>query len=117
MELSQEILEEVFQVTRQVDRGDITLTKGRGDLVRAYVLNVNSANMAIRSLRHMLNGENYRRALTVAATDYFLGRIRKEYGPQGLQKALAALSAHINYRHSTGVNVPALQTILAKHSK
>lgn len=37
MELSHAILEEVFQVTRQVDRGDITLTKGRDDPVRAYV--------------------------------------------------------------------------------
>jgi 5-methylcytosine-specific restriction protein A len=117
MELSPKILEEVFQVTRQVDRGDITLPKGRDDLVRAYGLNANSANMTIRSLRHMLNGESYRRALTVEATDYFLGRIREEYGSQGLQKALAALTAHIDYRHSTGVNVPGLQTILVKHSK
>ena len=117
MELSQEILEEIFEVTRQVDRGDITLTKGRDDLVRAYGFNANSANMTIRSLRHMLNGERYRRALTLDATDYFLGRIREEYGNNGLQKALAGLSAHIDYRHSTGVAVPGLQTILAKHSK
>ncbi|QJE01588.1 hypothetical protein HH212_17410 [Massilia forsythiae] len=117
MKLSQEILEEIFEVTRQVDRGDITLTKGRDDLVRAYGLNSNSANMTIRSLRHMLNGERYRRALTLDATDYFLDRIREEYGSNGLQKALAGLSAHIFYRHSTGVAVPGLQTILAKHSK
>jgi len=116
MELSQEILEEIFQITRQVDRGDITLTKGRDDLVRVYGFNANSANMTIRSLRHMLNGERYRRALTLDATDYFLGRIREEYGDNGLQKALAGLSAHVDYRHSTGVAVPGLQTILAKHS-
>jgi 5-methylcytosine-specific restriction protein A len=100
-----------------VDGGDITLTKGRDDLVRAYGLNANSAKMTIRSLRHILNGEGYRRAMTVPATDYFLGRIREECGPQGLQKALAAVSAHIDYRHSAGVKVPALQTVLAKHSK
>lgn len=117
MELSQDILEEIFQVTRQVDRGDITLKKGKEDLVRAYGFNANSVNMTIRSLRHMLNGERYRRALTLGATDYFLGRIRQEYGNQGLNKALAGLSAHIDYRHSTGVAVPGLQTILAKHSK
>lgn len=117
MELSQEILEKVFQVARQVDRGDLTLTQGRDDLVRAYGFNANSANMTIRSLRHMLNGERYRRALTLDATDYFLVRIREEYGAHGLQKALEGLSAHIDYRHSTGVTVPGLQIILAKYSK
>lgn len=117
MELSREILEEIFVITRLVDRGEITLTKGKQDLVRAYGFNANSANMTIRSLRHMLNGERYRRALTLDATDYFLGRIREEYGDNGLQKALAGLSAHIDYRHLTGVAVPGLQTILAKHSK
>jgi 5-methylcytosine-specific restriction protein A len=116
MELSQDILEEVFQVTQQVDRGDLALAKGRDDLVRAYGFNANSANMTIRSLRHMLNGERYRRAMTLDATDYFLSRIRDEYGSQGLQKALVGLSAHIDYRHLTGVNVPGLQTILEKHS-
>jgi 5-methylcytosine-specific restriction enzyme A len=117
MELSNEILEEIFQITRQVDRGDITLTKGRNNLVQAYGFNANSANMTIRSLRHMLNGEPYRRALAMGATDYFLNRIREECGKEGLCKALVGLSAHIDYRHSTGVNVPGLQTILAKHSK
>lgn len=116
MELSRNILEEVFQITQQVDRGDIALTKGRDDLVRAHGFNANSANMTIRSLRHMLNGERYRRAMTLDATDYFLDRIRDVYGSQGLQKALVGLSAHIDYRHSTGVNVPGLQAILAKHS-
>lgn len=117
MKLSKDILEEIFQITRQVDRADITLTKGRDALVRAYGFNANSANMTIRSLRHMHNGERYRRALTLDATDYFLSRIREEYGDNGLQKALAGLSAHIEYRHSISVAVPGLQTILAKHSK
>jgi 5-methylcytosine-specific restriction protein A len=117
MKLSEDILEEIFQLTRQVDRAEITLTKGRDDLVRAYGFNANSASMTIRSLRHLLNGERYRRALTLDATDYFLRRIRDQYGNHGLQKALAGLSAHIDYRHSTGVAVPGLQTILAKHSR
>ena len=115
VELKQETLEEIFRVTQQVDRGDLTLTQGRDDLARTWGLNVNSVNMTIRSLRHLLNGERYRRALTLDATDYFLRRIREEYGNQGLQKALAGLSAHIDYRHSTGVAVPGLQIILSKH--
>ncbi len=82
--------------------------------MRTCGLNANTANAAIRSLRHMLNGEQYRRALTLDATDYFLRRIREEYGNLSLQKALAGLSSHIVYRHSTGVAVPGLQIILSK---
>jgi 5-methylcytosine-specific restriction protein A len=110
-------LEEIFQITQQVDLGSITLTKGKDDLERAHGLNTNSANMTIRSLRHMLHGERYRRALMMDTTDYFLRRIQEEYGDLGLQKALVGLSAHIDYRHSTGVEVPGLQTMLARYSK
>lgn len=42
--------------------------------------------MAIRSLRHWLNGVRYHRAPTPDATDYFLHRIREEYGNLGLQR-------------------------------
>lgn len=117
MQLSKAILEDIFQVTRQVKRGDITLAKGAMDLVRVHGFNPNSASMTIRSLRHLINGERYRRALTVEATDYFLSRIKDEYGHEGLRVALRGLSSHIDYRHSTGVSVPSLQSILDKHSK
>lgn len=117
MKISRDVLEEIFEVTQKIDRGDITLTKGRDDLARSHGLNVNSTNIVIRSLRHMLNGERYRRALTMDATEYFLCRIKEEFGNDGLTKALAGLSSHIDYRHSTGSNVPGLQTILARHSR
>jgi 5-methylcytosine-specific restriction protein A len=117
MELSPETLEAIFQVTLHVDRGDIALSKARNDVARTNGLNANSVNITIRSLRHLLNGERYRRAITLQATDYFLRRIREESGNQGLRAALKGLSAHIDYRHSTGVKVPGLQTLLAKHEK
>ncbi|WP_306394738.1 hypothetical protein [Telluria beijingensis] len=117
MELSKDILEQIFQLTQQVNSGRISLTAGRDELVKAFGFNPNSASMTIRSLRHLLNGERYRRALTIGATDYFLGRIREEYGNEGLRKALAGLSAHIEYRNSQDVKVPGLDTILAKHSR
>lgn len=117
MELTKYILEDVFQVARQVKAGGITLTEGRTGLARAHGFNQNSATMTLRSLIHLHRGERYRRALTIGATDYFLTRIREEDGEAGLQTALRGLSAHIDYRVSTGVNVPGLQTVLAKHSK
>lgn len=65
MELSKEILEEVFQITRKVNRGEVTLSKAKEELVRAWGINPNSASMTVCSLRDMLNGKTYRRALTM----------------------------------------------------
>lgn len=115
MKISLSILEEIFDFALRVDRAEVTLATATDELVRVHGLNPSSANMTIRSLRHLLNGERYRRALTLDATDYFLGRIGEEYGSQGMRKALTGLSAHIDYRHTTGVTVPGLQTILAKY--
>lgn len=117
MELTKEILEDVFQLARQVKAGDITLTKGKDDLARVHGFNQNSATMTLRSLIHLHKGERYRRALTIDATDYFLARIREEDGDAALQTALQGLAAHIDYRGSKGVNVPGLQTVLAKYGR
>lgn len=117
MKQSDEVLEGIFQVACLVDRGIISRSKGADNLAMAYQLNRNSAKMAIRSLRHLINGERYRRALTLDATDHFLRRIREEYGDPGHHRALSGLSAHIEYRHSTGVAVPGLEALLTKHSR
>lgn len=98
IELNQVILEDIFYLAQQVDRGEITSTAGRDKLVISYGLNPNLANMSIRFLRHLLNGKRYRRALTLGATDYVMRRISNEYGSQGMNTALRGLFAHIEYR-------------------
>lgn len=117
MEQSKAALEDIFQLTQQVNRSEISLKKGTDDLVKAYGFKPSSANSTIRSVRHMLNGERYRRRVTTQITEYVMGRISEEYGPSGLRKALTGLSAHIDYLHSLNVNAPGLQTVLAKFSK
>lgn len=117
MELTKDVLECVFQVTREVRAGHISLSEGRAELVKKHGFNPNSATMSIRSLRHMLNGEPYRRALTIDATDYFLTRIREIDGNEPLRTALNGLSKHIDYRSGSGLKVPGLVSVLARHQK
>jgi hypothetical protein len=76
------MLADIFYLAQQIGRGEVTPTAGRDKLVNSHGFNCNSANMSIRSLRHLLNGERYRRALTLDAPDYFLRRIGEEYGNQ-----------------------------------
>jgi hypothetical protein len=118
MELSTNILEDVFRITRQFAAGRATLSQARDTLVRDHDFNPNSASITIRSLSHLLKGERYRRALTIGATDYFLGRILEDDGPEALRTALRGLSLHIDYRErDNGVNVIGLRSVLSKYSK
>lgn len=117
MNLEIAVLEDIYKITRNIDGGGLSLSKGRDELVRMYGLNQNSAAMTLRSLRHMFNGERYRRALSLPVTDFCLNKIFEDEGAIALQRALTGLSAHIDYRHAGGVNVPGLQTLLAQHEK
>ena len=73
--------------------------------------------MTLSSVGHLLRGEVYKRALTIQIVEYVLSRVNEENGVAGLRKTLEGLSAHIDYRNSGGVNVPGLQTVLAKFSR
>lgn len=118
MELTKNVLEDVFQLTQKFAAGQTTLSQARDILVRNHNFNANSASITVRSLCHLLKGERYRRALTIGATDYFLSRIAEEDGKEGLRKALQGLSLHIEYRENdNGVNPKGLRSVLSKYSK
>lgn len=115
MEISERMFEDMLSVAREVRSGGITLAEARASLVREHGFNPNTAAMNVRSLCHLLRGERYRRALTIDATDHFLRRIREQDGSDGLRMALQGLSLHVEYRRSTGVEVPGLQRLLEKY--
>lgn len=116
-ELGNDVLEAIFRVCQQVDRGEISLRQGTDDLVDSYGLNRNSAIGTIRSVRHMLHGERYRRTLTIQVTNYVLTNINEQYGSSGLRRALEGLAGHIHYLASLGTNAPGLQKVFDTFSE
>jgi len=117
MELSKKALDDIFELSQQVARSQVTLTKAAESLNMSHGIKETSGRMTLSSVAHLLSGEVYKRALTIQIVEYLLSRVNEESGVSGLRKALVGLSAHIDYRNSGGVNVPGLQTILAKFSK
>ncbi|PYD88289.1 hypothetical protein DNF23_33870 [Pseudomonas syringae pv. pisi] len=56
-----------------------------------------TAGDLVRNLKHMLRGERYRRRLASPITEFFLQAIHQEFGEEGLNNAVNALAAHIEY--------------------
>jgi 5-methylcytosine-specific restriction protein A len=117
MELSENALDDIFDLSQQVAKSQVTLTEAAKNLCKSHGIKETSGSMTLSSVGHLLGGEVYKRALTIQIVEYVLSRVNKESGVAGLSKSLEGLSAHIDYRNSGGVKVPGLQTVLAKFSK
>lgn len=116
MELSIKALDDIFELSQQVAKSQLTLTKGAESLSKYHGIKESSGRMTLSSVRHLLSGQVYKRALTIQIVEYVLSRVNEENGAAGLRKALTGRSAHIDYRNAGAVNVPGLQTVLAKFS-
>jgi len=117
MELSTKALDDILDLSKQVARSQLTLSKAAESLYRFHGIKETSGRMTLSSVGHLLSGKVYKRALTIQIVEYVLRRVNEESGSAGLRKALTGLSEHINYRDSGGVNVPGLQAVLAKFSR
>lgn len=80
-------------------------------------MNVNTANMNIMSIIDMLNGSTYKRLLSGETVDLCLGWILKDYGKQGLEKAINALQGHIEYLNSIGNPANTLKIICKQYEQ
>jgi len=115
--MSNDLLEEIFQLAHQVNCGKIILKEATDKLVNSYGLGRSSAKSTINSINQMLDGKLYMWNLTTPITEYVLGKISEEDQSHRLQKALNALVAHIEYRNSQRQSVPELRAVLGKFSK
>lgn len=85
-----------YAYARQVHAGTMRLTDAKERLAEIGV-NPNSAADFIYILKHMLNGEVYKRAMSSGATEDFILWIRRDYGENSFRNALSALRLHIPY--------------------
>jgi hypothetical protein len=83
MKITQQHYEKAYLLGRDFHQDKVELSVARQELVR-HGLNPSSGSNLLRNVRHMLRGENYRRKMSVPATEYYLSSIRKDDGEQGL---------------------------------
>ncbi len=115
MKITQQHYEKAYQLGRTFHQGAIELAEARNELARTG-LNPSSGSNLLRNARHMLRGENYRRKMSIPATEYYLSAIRRDDGEKGLVMALDSLRQHIAYYTSLyGDPMQGHQAVLDSH--
>jgi len=100
-EITQQMVENSFEVAKQVHNRKFDKTQGVNILKRDG-MNPGSARIYINDIICMLNGQEYKSQMAESHTEYFLIMIGKEFGAEYLKKALSAVKLHINYDHRIG---------------
>ena len=64
-------------------------------------MNPNTAVMTVFAAYALISGELYKRTISGKSAQFFLDCIERDYGKSGLQKAVAALRMHVEYRRKS----------------
>lgn len=101
MEKPAEKIEIAYEQSKGFLLNHQTMTGAARKISAATGMAQSSAMTHVINLRHMLRGERYRRRLSAQTTEAFLDFILRDYGQEGLRRALSALMQHIEYYEAT----------------
>jgi len=91
----------------------MTHTEGVNWLSSKYKMNRSSAADYVNNLRHMLNGEVYKRTNSIIATNYFLSKIADDFSDAQKENAYQSVAKHIDYYENlTNGNLKGLRQVL-----
>jgi 5-methylcytosine-specific restriction enzyme A len=115
--ITNDLVESSFEIGKKVYRNELTLKEGIQTLTQKG-MNRNSANDYIYNYSNLIQGKLFTRTSNTYATEYFLERIYRENGLNGLQNALLSLSQHIEYyEEKSGAKVKSRRKIYTKYFK
>lgn len=80
-------------------------------------MNFSTAKMNIYSIVQMLKGEEYKRLLSADSLDLCFDMIYREFGKQGLEKALTATKLHIDYLNTKDMATAKLLSVYDRYKK
>jgi len=116
MRITEQQVEAACAVASKVYDRKLSPEAGATQLQKDHGLNINSARDYINDYRHLLRGEEFQRAMSAPAMDYFLSSISAERGTGALTRALAALRLHIAYYEGIRkVKLHSLRYVLARY--
>jgi hypothetical protein len=95
--ITPEKIKQAYIHARLVYNGNLTMAQAVTPLVDNYGWNRASALMYITGIRCLFEGRGYGKDMSREAIEYFLGQIQREYGRDGLIRALNALMQRIQY--------------------
>ena len=110
-------IEQAFYAAQRVYNGEITQQAAANDLFVRYGVNVNTAKIMIAVYRKMVDGLEFKRALSASDVEYCMGRFLIEGGRMALRNPVRALLQHIiYYERKNGVELSALRSVYENYS-
>ncbi|WP_263064425.1 HNH endonuclease [Dickeya dadantii] len=99
--ISKEQYIEAYIIACKVYNKSISAQEGARILNKNNDLNENSAKDYINNLRHMLNGEVFKRTLSADSFEYYLKKIKADFGLEPFKKSINSLKLHNSYYEET----------------
>ena len=108
--------EVIYQVSKRVQKQELSKKEGVSKLVEELGMNEGSAKIIIGQVfPKFISGEQFSRTLNNKLFDHFLKRISEDYGSIKLSLALKALKLHIDYIEKKGDPKKKLRTIYQQY--
>jgi hypothetical protein len=101
-----------YELGRDIEEGDYTKEEAIEELVRIGTNKVSAANI-LYITENLLAGKVFKRTLKDEAHGWYLGWILRDFGPEGLEKALEATRLHLAYDLEHGAKRIRLREIVA----
>ena len=109
--ITREMVEKVYDVSKQVYENQITEQEAI-DIMSEVGMNTSSAVMYIYCFDRMMKGDVYKRGTSTFAAEYYISRIREDYGREYSRKAIESLEKHVQYMKSRSVSNKSLEDVL-----
>jgi hypothetical protein len=109
--ITKEMVEKIYELSKKVYENMATYA----DVIieaEDFGMNPSSAAMYVECFQKMMSGILYTRGTSVFAAEYYINKIREDYGVEYSNNAIEALRRHIDYLHSTGSKNNGLQEVL-----
>jgi len=112
-----EQIHKAFEVAKKIYLNEMSVSEGANELANTGMKKSSGLDY-IYAYSKLIQGKLYTRTINAYATDYYLDRIFKENGGNGLKIALLSLYQHIEYYEETsGASVKKGREIYEEHYK
>lgn len=118
MKITLAMSEQAYGVAKKVYFGQLSRSEGKVEINKRTGMNSGSAQAFITIFLAMMDGNEYKRAFNNATNQFLLESIRRDFGEEALQKALAAAQKHVNYYATLNKgNLTGLQEIIDRFNE
>jgi len=105
-------IEKIFSISKRVHSKELTMSAGARELESQYRVNINSAKISIAVYGKLVQGLEFKRALSSPDMEYYLERFYVEGGTSAIEKPIKALWKHISYyEKKNDVNLRSLRKV------